>query len=489
MFLLSEYIYNANFDPIVTYVAASAVIGLFALAVTRKLRTQKNGTTSYPPHAPASTLETLRILVRGEFIWWILGVAKELKSQVFQVSLPTPTCLTAPMTVVVGEHDTVRKILTDPLSRKPLSMFVGFRKLGGGDPTVFTSNGEIWHTKRKALAPAFSSNHIKRMNKVAMDKVNNWIEEELCPMVESGESFDVGDKMISITLDVICETAFEYKMSPEEKSLYLSELEIGLIEFTRKNANLFRRLFWPFYPERRRAFVAAERLQKLGMKILDSYKKLKNPTKGTIINLIMTSDAFETDRARVGQILEFLLAGHDTTGYSIAWILLELARNPEEQKRLRASLSSIPHKDWSKSDALRKVIKEGMRLNPVAAGGSVRIIGKDMMTTKKELLPKGSVCFLPWLLLFRNPDVFDKPNSFHPSRWEDPTKEMTDSLVSFSLGKQNCIGQSLANAEMHHVVPRIISEFDLFVEEEGSVDFFVTLKPKGVKLSAKKASN
>jgi len=482
MFLFSK----SDFDPIVNYVAVT-LVGFLTLAVVRKLRKQKNGTALYPPYAPATALETLRLMMDGEFIWWLLRVEKELKSRVFQLSLPVPACLTAPMTVAIGEHETVRNILTDPLTKKPVSMFKGIRRLGGGDPTIFTSNGEVWHTKRKSCAPAFSSNHIKRMNKVAMEKTNNWIEEELCPMVESGESFNVADKMINITLDVICETAFEYKMSPEEKSLYLSELEIGLIEFARKNGNIFRRLFWFLIPERRRAFVAAEKLTELGMKILDSYRKLENPTKGTIIDRIMTSNAFENDRARAGQIMEFLLAGHDTTGYSISWILLELARNPDEQKRLRSSLSSVSPEEWSKSDVLRRVIKEGMRLFPVAATGSIRVIGKDMMTTKKELLPKGSICFLSFMLLFRNPEVFENPNSFQPSRWENPTKEMTDSFTPFSLGKQNCIGQSLANAEMHYVVARIISEFDLFVEEEGSVAHFLTLKPVGVKLRAEKA--
>merc|ERR1712113_986679 len=110
-----------------------------------------------------------------------------------------------------------------------------------------------------------------------------------------------------------------------------------------------------------------------------------------------------------------------------------------------------------------------------------------MMTSKKEILPKGTVCFLASLLRLRNPNVFDNPDSFQPSRWENPTKEMTDSFTPFSLGKQNCIGQSLANAEMHYVVARIISEFDLFVEEEGSVAHFLTLKPVGVKLRAEKA--
>jgi len=477
--LLSTFYEIMDFDPIVVVAAAVASIGLLILAVRK--RQQRNGAL-YPPYAPGTTRETIQMASGGEGVWWYLRVAKELKTQVFRLSLPS----SAPMVVVVGEVETARNVLTDPLSKRP--PYYKFLRTGGagGPPTMLSTNDDVWHSKRKSCAPAFSSNQIKRMNKVTMEKTNNWIDQELLPMIEAGTSFNVAEEMINITLDVISETAFEYKMSPEEKSMYRSELELGMIEFAMKGAlNPFRRFFGMFLPDRRRAFTAAGNLHELGMKIMESYRKLDAPTKGTIIDLIMTSTAFETDRDRVGQILEFLGAGHDTTGYSISWILLELAKNPEELKRLRTSLSSP--EEWSKSDYLKMVVKEGMRLHPVTAGGSSRIIGKDMMTSKKELLPKGSEVVVPFTLLFRNPDVFENADSFCPTRWENPSKTMTEAFNPFSLGKQNCIGQSLAKAEMHYVVARICSEFDLFVEEEGSADYFVTLKPVGTKLRAKKA--
>ena len=106
-------------------------------------------------------------------------------------------------------------------------------------------------------------------------------------------------------------------------------------------------------------------------------------------------------------MFEFLLAGHDTTAYSIAWILIELARNPPEQKKLRDELSQLSPEEWNKSEHLKMVIKEGMQLHPVASAGSLRKIGRDIITPKKdELILKGSICFCPFILLFRNPDIF-----------------------------------------------------------------------------------
>jgi len=63
---------------------------------------------------------------------------------------------------------------------------------------------------------------------------------------------------------------------------------------------------------------------------------------------------------------------------------------------------------------------------------------------------------------------------------------MLDAFNPFSLGKQNCVGQSLAQAETFAIVARICSEFELSVESEGTVDFFLTLKPVGARLRARK---
>ena len=169
---------------------------------------------------------------------------------------------------------------------------------------------------------------------------------------------------------------------------------------------------------------------------------------------------------------------------SIAFILIELARNPNEQTKLRESLSQMSPENWTSSECLQRVVKEGMRLHPV--GRSLRETGRDITTSKNELLPKGSFCVAHFLLLFRNPDIFEEPDSFLPSRWENPSRVMLDSFHPFSLGKQNCVGQSLAWAETFGIVARICSEFELSLESEGHVDFCLTVKPVGARLKARK---
>lgn len=386
-------------------------------------------------------------------------------------------------TTAVGELAAFRDVLTDPLSVKPIALYSYFRGIYGGTSTVFTLNpGNEWHAKRKAIAPAFSSNHIKRMTRVALEKTEAWIQLTLA----RDESFDVSREILGIVLSALSETAFEYEMSYEEKENFGRDLKLALIEYTRKTPVIPLRswLGWLF-PTRRRAVRAVKNLKAMVSRIMSEYRHKERTTRGTIIQLIMDgSDTFPTDDEKLAQLLEFLVAGHDTTAYSIAFILLELARNPEEQTRLRGALSGMSPGNWSSSPHLQRVVKEGMRLHPV--GRSIRTPGRDIITSKNEVLTKGSLCVAHFLLLFRNPDIFADPESFLPSRWENPSREMLDAFNPFSLGKQNCVGQSLARAQTFCIVARICSEFELTVEAEGHVDFFLTVKPVGARLRARK---
>lgn len=463
------------------FVLASLAIG-YAVFTTYYYYVLRKDGRKYPPYAPGGALKHLRNRINSKNPnQWSMNISKELQSRVFRIPIPR---FPSTSLYIVGDLTAFRALLTDPNTIKPPKLYGHFRGLYGGEATVFTSNpGAGWHSKRKAVAPAFSSTHIRRMTRVALDKTEAWIENVL----KERDSFDVSKEMIGIVLSALSETALEYEMSEQEKKLFSQELRLVLIEFTRMTPLIpFRNLFGWLVPKRRRALVAAKRLKALVIKIMHEYKKKEHysRTNGTIIQLIMESDAFPTDDEKAAQLLEFLVAGHDTTAYSIAFTLIELAKHPEEQKKLRESLSQLSPINWSRSQQLQWVIKEGMRLHPVAR--SLRKAGSDIYTSKKELIPKGSLCVAHFMMLFRNPDIFNESESFIPGRWQNPTQDMMDAVNPFSLGKQNCVGQSLARAETSGIIARIVSEFELSIETEGEVVFFLTLKPEGARLRTRR---
>jgi cytochrome P450 len=63
---------------------------------------------------------------------------------------------------------------------------------------------------------------------------------------------------------------------------------------------------------------------------------------------------------------------------------------------------------------------------------------------------------------------------------------MYGAFFPFAAGKQNCVGQSLAKVEIYSLIQQICSKFELELENEGSTEFFFTLKPVKTMMKAKK---
>jgi cholestanetriol 26-monooxygenase/25-hydroxyvitamin D3 1alpha-hydroxylase len=185
-----------------------------------------------------------------------------------------------------------------------------------------------------------------------------------------------------------------------------------------------------------------------------------------------------------------LFAGHDTTAFSLSWTLLELAKKPHEQRLLRNELRSHPEEERMSSTMLRNVVKEGMRLQPVAPIQN-RVINKDIIykregNSKGFLIPKGSLVVCNHFLHCRNEKYFKDPDEFIPSRWEDASDDAIAAVMPFSVGSRNCVGQSLAMIELNCVLARLCTDYDFSVVEEGVPTYCITWKPVGARLVAKK---
>ena len=125
----------------------------------------------------------------------------------------------------------------------------------GFGPSIFSqTDTEIWKPIRKGVAPAFSSAHVDRMNRVSLEQAKSWMKKRLDYFVNSGDSFDPGIELVSFTIGVICEAAFEFKPTAEEVERFLEELHIWVDEFAMKCVfNPFRKYFHFLLPEAKRA--------------------------------------------------------------------------------------------------------------------------------------------------------------------------------------------------------------------------------------------
>ncbi len=463
----------------------------------------------YPPCTPFTRLEELRLMFAEDPTNFLVELASH-GEKVWRYRRLRPF---APMMFEVFDADIQRQVLNDKSATKAQEIYGLYYKIHGGNYNIFCSNGSKWYHARKAIAPAFSSQHVRRMNAVAAGQIDKWIEEKMLRYVDEKEPIDITSEMLKLTLSVIVEAAFEYKITEQQAEFFLEELHLALLEAAYSMIPHRKYIAW-MLSSTRRADIASKRIMAFCKTIMESYKSLESPLKGTVMDCIMNNPSYENEDEKLADMFVMLVGGHDTTAYTISWTLFELAKHPNHQVSLRSRLkedatSSSPpsssgnhHSHDRAEEELHHIIKESMRLHPVAAWGTCRKIASDLVIKRRGrdnknnnnkacspdyVIPKGSIVNCSIMPLSRNETYFQNPHSFIPSRWINPTQQEKESFMPFLIGKRNCLGQSLAHSTLRTVISKLCMDYNFTIYEEGTARCFFTLAPKGMKLLVTKA--
>lgn len=179
-------------------------------------------------------------------------------------------------------------------------------------------------------------------------------------------------------------------------------------------------------------------------------------------------------RAAVVVGIDNMIAGADTTSSGVVGTLYCLAKNQDKQDILREELRRIlPNKDdpltpeiMSNMPYLRAVIKEGIRLFPLALG-LVRTTMQDMVLSGYRV-PKGTYVFMGLQLATMNEKQFGQPKKFIPERWlkdnNDPECPHSRdahpfAYLPFGFGVRMCVGRRVAELELEVLLIRIIRDY------------------------------
>jgi cytochrome P450 len=322
--------------------------------------------------------------------------------------------------------------------------------------------------------------------------LEKWVAERLEPLyVKPKNPIDMDREMVLLTTDVVFQVALDYKLSTEERNFFAGCMTCAMEEFF-VTSNILKETdltAWIF-PEVREARRAVKGMVKVCTQVIDVYRKNPNPDTSTLIHMLVNDQNYESDEQRISDMISIIFGGFDTTAHTISWTLLELARIPEEQTKLQSALSKCPSKEERRQcQELKNVIREILRLYTPAALGSVRSPEKDVFLPDKKVITAGSICIMPFYLILRNGNYFQDPDSFVPSRWENPSSESLRAFFPFALGMRNCPGQALAHNEMTIILSRLLTEYKFSVAEEGITEYLVTLKSTGTKLWVKPISS
>ncbi|KAJ9066318.1 hypothetical protein DSO57_1010736 [Entomophthora muscae] len=231
-------------------------------------------------------------------------------------------------------------------------------------------------------------------------------------------------------------------------------------------------------PFRRRYHEALENLEAYFSQVLMARRKeihdgliiKDNADLLTLLILAETEGSFSDKEIR-DNIMVFLIAGQDTTAFSLSASLYLLATNPDIQDNLRNELVSVlgdeptipTLEQLQKMPYLASCIKETLRLYPPVARLPARVCEEDILI-EGHLIPKGTRVSIDTYRLHHDPQNWTYPEKFDPTRFSDSAFSLDPALSGFAwcpFGgySRSCLGTSFSLLEQKVVLSILLLSY------------------------------
>jgi cytochrome P450 len=174
-------------------------------------------------------------------------------------------------------------------------------------------------------------------------------------------------------------------------------------------------------------------------------------------------------------ILALIGGGSHTAGSTLSYALWQLLRNPELARRLVAELDCAF--DEADTDfpslavleagpVLGSIVKETHRCAMAASGRLPRVVpndGKQPLVVNGKRVPPGSIVGMSTYTMHTSREVWGSDaREFKPDRWTDTdSSAYASNLTVYSEGARNCVGQTLATAEIYLTLAFLFRRYDM----------------------------
>jgi cytochrome P450 len=330
--------------------------------------------------------------------------------------------------------------------------------------SIFTTDGELWHTSRQLIRPQFIKD---RVSDLAIFEKHVQVLIGLIP--KDGREVNISDLFFRYTLDA----ATDFLLGRSTGSLENPQAQFAkAFAEAQRVQNIIARAgpLVPFVPKssfRKALKVINEFVEPFIERALSlSQQELDEKTKSDEGYTFLHALAGFTRERKVlrDQIVAVLLAGRDTTAATLSWTFHELSKHPEVVARLRREILECvgprqppTYDDLKKMRFLQHVMNETLRLYPdipfnmrVSLTDTTLPRGGGRDGTQPIGVPKLTAVGYSTLMLQRREQIyadqgegFPDPKTFAPERFERWTPKAW-TYIPFNGGPRICIGQQWA---------------------------------------------
>ncbi|TPX32365.1 hypothetical protein SmJEL517_g04514 [Synchytrium microbalum] len=394
--------------------------------------------------------------------------------------------------IITFDWRDVEHVMKDPYKyiKGPGGSILFYEFLGHG---IFTSDGDAWKVQRKTASNLFNIKNFRDEFCPIFEEESKLLTQHVENARQAGAILDLQDLLLKSTIDSFALLAMgasvgAMKVTGEVKDGIYSLPEVDFMTaFDKLNELCIGRIFTPMWKITQRINGGYNTIQgykktvdDFCLRVLAEKKAQRSQptqTKRRMDLLDLFLENVQADGADLSDeylrdvIMNFIIAGRDTTAQTLSWAFWRLAQSPETMKTLREEVRQVlgdgpctyEHlKDLKFANA---VFLEALRLD-------CNVPTARRMATEDDYLPSGAKVykgdFIEWssYVMGKETELWgDDALEFKPSRWIDQEGRLVKinqfKYPVFNCGPRICLGMNMAQQEGMIFMCAIVQRYNL----------------------------
>jgi cytochrome P450 len=385
---------------------------------------------------------------------------------------------------------------------------------------LVTSEGEFHNRQRRLIQPIFHPKQIMAYSDTMTDYATR-----VRDMWKDGDTVDVSEEMMRLTLRIICKSVLNYDIESEARQVGKALTTVR--KYSKRLQSPIGHVLdkIPILPAVRGAREAKKELDSLMNQMIadrrrqeqDYNNNVKSHDEDDLLSRLMQAQDSDSpnnilassnnneekmsDKQVRNEVITIFIAGHETTANALTWTFYLLSQNQDVEKKLHDEINSVlgdsignnvgsripSADDIPKLQYTEKVLRESMRLYP-----PVWTIGRHVENdypVGEYTIPAGSSILMSQYVMHHNPRYYEEPEQFNPDRWTEEFKTHLPRFCYFPFGGgiRGCIGETFAWMEGILIIATIAQKWTmrLLPSQRIKLDPAITLRPRyGMKMKA-----
>jgi cytochrome P450 len=355
---------------------------------------------------------------------------------------------------------------------------------------LLNSHGEAWLRQRRYLSQGF-----KRSRLAALLPVQQRVIEEFVA------DFDVAAERGPVDMHRAMTRLTFRLVGTSIVGSQLTEAEIEQLgsTITAIQGFMVRQIVQPYMIPWFRISGASRRNQRLriaGDAIIRDYierrRRATGESEGDMLELMLetpypdTGETMSPEQMLI-ESMQLLVAGNETSPTTLAWTLYLLGRHRSFIAAIREEVDDVlgdgpvTFMGLHRLHLTLRVLEEAMRLYPPFWMIDRVALANDEVDGIR--IPAGTIV-VPYIYgTHHNPEVWENPDVFDPSRFEEEVRKDRHPFahIPFGGGPRTCIGSNLAILQMLLILAILVRRYDFELTSSDGVDIapMMILRPKG----------